>query len=541
MKKSKKTLLALLSTAILSSSLAMTSAQAISRPEDLDITDITHLQKGIAGMVTLDEETIRTYDVNGDGAIDITEVTYWQMVLAGMINPEEKPTKISMPMSSVTLGMSETCLLEASTDVLRAPITYTTSNSKIATVSSSGLVTAKATGTVTITATTENALKATATVTVKKLATSVTLSKASMNMGISESYGLTLNFPAGTTSYRATASSSNSSVATAEMSNGKCKVTAIKAGTAKITVKLPNGATASCTVTVKSMPTTVTLNKTSITLDVGETFDLNSSIPSNTAALYRDFYTNNSSVATIEKSGGLITAKKAGSTTVYVKLKNGTTAYCTVTVKNMASSISFANTNVSVAEGKTYTLKTSIPANTAAYYKTFTSSDTSIATVNANGVVTGKKCGITVITVELSNGKSAYCYVTVKADIEKAERKMESLINEYRKSLGLKPLTVTTSLQNAAGKRAKEASELFDHKRPNGTECFTVLDEYNIYSYDRGECLAGYSGDPASTLQQWKDSAPHNAIITDRDYTHMATGCYEKDGRYYWVFLTIAA
>ena len=51
MKKSKKTLLALLSTAILSSSLAMTSAQAISRPEDLDITDITHLQKGIAGLV----------------------------------------------------------------------------------------------------------------------------------------------------------------------------------------------------------------------------------------------------------------------------------------------------------------------------------------------------------------------------------------------------------------------------------------------------------------------------------------------------------
>ncbi len=541
MRKIKKTIVALLATTLLGSSLAVTPAQAISRPENLNITDITYLQKGIAGLVKLDEETIKTYDVNGDGTIDITEVTYWQKVLAGLIDLDEEPTKISMPMTSVTLGIGDTCSLKASTDISKAEITYTTSNSKVATVNTNGKVTAIASGTATITATTTNGLKATSTVTVKKRATSVSLNKTKMNMGIGESYNLTLTFPSGTTTYNATASSSDSSVATAVMSNGKCKVTALKAGTSTITVKLPNGAKATCVVTVKTMATSVTLNKTSLTLGVGETFDLNSSVPSNTAALYRYFYSKNSAVASVAKSGGLITAVAPGTTTVYVQLNNGVVANCTVTVKNMASSVSFASSSVTINQGATYTLKTSIPSGTAAYHKTFTAGDTSIATVNSSGVVTGKKCGTTVITVTLSNGKAAYCYVTVKANIENAEREMEKLINEYRKSLGLKSLTVTTSLQNAAGKRAKEASELFSHTRPDGTICFTVLQEYNIKSYDRGECLAGYSGDPATILNQWKNSSGHNAIITDADYTHMAAGCYEKDGRYYWVFLTITA
>lgn len=526
----------LLATTVFSSSLAITPAQAISRPENLNITDITHLQKGIAGIVTLDEETIRTYDVNGDGEIDITEVTYWQKVLAGIINPEEEPTKISMPMNSVALGLTETCSLKATTDVSNAIITYTTSNSKVATVSSSGTVTAKAIGTTTITATTENGLKTTSTVTVKKLATSVTLSKISMSMGISESYNLTLNFPSGTTSYNVTASSSNSSVATAVMSNGKCKVTALKAGTAKITVKLRNGATATCNVTVKPMPNIVTLNKTSITLGVGETFDLNSSVPSNTSAIYRDFYSRNSSIATITKSGGLVTAVAPGTTTVYVQLRNGVTANCTVTVKDMPSSISFTKSAVSIIEGKTYTLQTSIPSGTTAYYKSFTSSNTNVATVNQNGVVTAKKSGTTTITVTLNNGVTAQCTVTIKGE---PERELEKLINEYRKSLGLKTLTVTTALQKATDVRAVECGEKFSHTRPDGRAWYTVYDEFNISYSGGGECLAAGSSTPAGALGQWKNSKPHNDIITNPALTHTAIGYHKANNTYYWVFIAV--
>ena len=445
---------------MLTSAFGVVSAQAISKPADLDITDITHLQKGIAGFVELDAETIRTYDVNGDGEIDITEVTFWQKVLAGMIVLDEAPTKLSLNTTSETLGVGETLKLVPSSDCSNVKVTYSSNNTK---------------------------------------------------------------------------------VATATLVDGKCKVTAKASGTATITVTLASGAKATCNVTVNPMATSVTLNKTSLTIGVGETFDFNSSIPSGTAAIYRNFYSNNTSIATIKKSGGVMTAVKAGTTTIYVELNNGVRASCTVNVKPMATSVSFAQSEVNVMEGKTYTLKTSIPSGTAALNKTFSSSCPEIVSVNSNGVVTAKKYGTATISVRLSNGKSAYCNVTVKVNTENAERKMETLINQYRKQLGLKTLAVSTNLQKAAGKRAVEASQLFSHTRPNGTLCFTVLDEYNIYSSFSGECLAGYSGDPQAILNSWKNSPGHNDIITGKGYTHMAVGCYEKNNYYYWVYFAITA
>ena len=77
------------------------------------------------------------------------------------------------------------------------------------------------------------------------------------------------------------------------------KITAVGVGTSKITAKTYNGKTASCTVTVKKLADSITLNKTSITLGVGEKYDLNSSIPNNTAAYYRLYYSNNTAIAPV--------------------------------------------------------------------------------------------------------------------------------------------------------------------------------------------------------------------------------------------------
>ena len=539
MKKFKQTLSALMAASIFASAFAVTSAQAISRPDNLSISDITYLQKGIAGLVPLDKETIKTYDVNGDGEITISEVTYWQKVLVGLEDPEVMPACVSLNLRKVTLGVGETVKLSASSNLSDFWVAYSSSNNSVATVAANGTVTAKATGTATITVTTENGLRETCTVTVNKMATSVSLNKSSMTLGIGESYNLAVTIPSDTVAYKKTATTSNSSVATATISDNTCKVTAKGEGTATITVKLLNGKQATCKVTVKKMATSVTLNKTSLTLGVGETFDLNSSIPSGTAAYYRDFYSKNTAVATATKSGGIVTAVAPGTTTVYVQLKNGAVANCTITVKKMATVVLLNKTSLSLDVGKTYTLTASIPSSTAAYYKTFTSSDTSVATVNSSGVVTGKGAGRATITVKLNNGKSASCTVVVNPDVETAERQLETLINEYRASKGLKALSTTTALRNAAGKRATEASTYFSHTRPNGTSFSTVLNEYGIKYTLAGECLAGYSSDPVATLTQWKNSSGHNDILLNKNVTHMSIGCEEKDGYYYWIYITI--
>ena len=74
-------------------------------------------------------------------------------------------------------------------------------------------------------------------------------------------------------------SSSDDSTATVDESGN---VTGIKLGSAVIKAETKNGYAASCTVTVKQNPSSVTLSKTSATIDKGSTLTLSATVaPSN--------------------------------------------------------------------------------------------------------------------------------------------------------------------------------------------------------------------------------------------------------------------
>ncbi|SDB25488.1 PASTA domain, binds beta-lactams, partial [Ruminococcaceae bacterium FB2012] len=76
----------------------------------------------------------------------------------------------------------------------------------------------------------------------------------------------------------------------------------------------------------------ISLDKTSLTLDVGETAKLTATVlPSNATDKSLTWSSSNTSVATV--SGGTVTAKGAGSATITVRTTNGKTATCAVTVK----------------------------------------------------------------------------------------------------------------------------------------------------------------------------------------------------------------
>ena len=91
-------------------------------------------------------------------------------------------------------------------------------------------------------------------------------------------------------------------------------------------------------------PTSISLNKTSLTLDVGKSYTLTKTVsPSNAVTSYT-WSSSNTSVATVDKNGK-VTAKASGTATITVKTSNGKTANCKVTVNLPSPQItSLANT-----------------------------------------------------------------------------------------------------------------------------------------------------------------------------------------------------
>lgn len=335
---------------------------------------------------------------------------------------EAQPTGIFVSPAALSMKAGET----SSVDVTIMPdnadrtVTWTTSNAKVATVSN-GKITAVAAGTATITAKTVNGLtaKVTVTVTAKDVAaTGVTLNKTSLTLteGNSETLTATVS-PSNATDKALTWSTSNSAVAT--VSNGK--ITAVKAGTATITAKTANGKTATCKVTVtakEAAVTSISLNKTSLTLNEGGSEALTATVsPSNATNKTVTWSTSNSAVAIV--SGGKITAVKAGTATITAKTANGKTAACTVAVtaaEILPESLKLTKASVEVEEGKQVSVGLVVyPAEATNKKVTWTSSDTSIATVGNGGVVKGVKPGkVTITATAVANGISASYTVTVK-------------------------------------------------------------------------------------------------------------------------------
>lgn len=81
------------------------------------------------------------------------------------------------------------------------------------------------------------------------------------------------------------------------------------------------------------------------------------------------------------------------------------------------SSVSLNTSSLTMTEGETQTLTATVkPDNAADKYVTWSSSNTTVATVSASGLITANKAGNATITVKAnSGGKTAMCVVTVKA------------------------------------------------------------------------------------------------------------------------------
>ena len=321
-------------------------------------------------------------------------------------------SSVTLNKASATLKVGETVTLTATVkpdDATEKTIYWSTSDASVAMVSG-GVVTAMKVGTATITA---NAGNKSATCSITVLATpvaSVTLDKTSASLKVGETVALTATVrPNDATEKTIYWSTSDASVAT--VSGGV--ITAMKVGTVTITAKAGDK-TASCAITVEPTPvTSVTLDKTSVSLKVGQTVTLNATVyPSNATDKTVTWSTSNSSVATVRN--GLVTALKIGTATITATAGDKIATCTIIVVATPVTSVTLDKTSASLKVGETVTLTATVkPDDATDKTVSWSTSDATVAEVS-DGVVTTKKIGSATITATVGN-KSATCSITVIA------------------------------------------------------------------------------------------------------------------------------
>lgn len=358
----------------------------------------------------------------------ILKMTYEDELLEANQNVTVKVTiteRTTIPVTDINLSKSSLSLEVGKSETLTATVvpaeatnkdvTWESSDNTIATVEN-GKVTAKKVGkaTITVTSADDEKIKKTCEVTVTAASVPVkgiTLNKTKLTLepGKSETLKVTFN-PSNATNKDVTWKSSNDKVAT--VVNGK--VTAKKAGTAKITVKTKDGGfEKTCNVTVKIPVKSITLNKTKLTLGAKEKFTLKATVkPSNATSKTVSWTSSNKKVATVS-SKGAVTTKKTGKVTITAKA-DGKSKKCVITVQKAPNKITLNAKAKTLKKGKKFQIKVKLPKNTASYKITYKTSNKKVATVTASGKVTAKKKGKATITVTTFNKKKAKIVITVK-------------------------------------------------------------------------------------------------------------------------------
>lgn len=160
----------------------------------------------------------------------------------------------------------------------------------------------------------------------------------------------------------------------------------------------------------------ITLNQNSATLEEGNTLQLTANItPENASNKTLTWESANPEIATVD-ANGKVNAIKQGSTIITAKSTDGSniSAFCTLTVVKLVSSIYISNTKIDMKIGEQTTITAyAMPSDATNSYLRWYSEDDRVATVE-DGVVTAVGTGSTYIYVESTDGSK----IVEKCEIE---------------------------------------------------------------------------------------------------------------------------
>lgn len=323
---------------------------------------------------------------------------------------------------SLTVGASEALKVVFNpVDATDQTIKWSSSEQDVATVSG-GLVRANGVGATLITAVTTNGKKATCEVTVEALTIDVEgieLDKNALSLVIETSATLTATVkPSNATDKKVVWESNDTRIATVD---NQGEIMAVAVGTAEITAKVGHFS-AVCEVTVieQGIPATqIALNKTILSLEEGAEEKLEAQVfPDNTTDV-AIWSSENVQIATVDHTG-LVKAIGLGTTNIVAKAGDKT-EMCAVTVipasvTDVVTSITLNRTTLMLMEEGFEVLQaTVVTTDNSQPVVLWTSSDASIITVDANGMVEAIAVGEAVATATAGD-KSATCVVTVASE-----------------------------------------------------------------------------------------------------------------------------
>ena len=349
---------------------------------------------------------------------------------AAASNAAVAPTKVILSATGLSMGLGESYSgLRATLEPANASTTLSwksSSSSVVLVDKNTGKLKGLRTGSATITVKTANKKYASCKVTVKAAPRKVSVSPKSVTLLVGDT--LQLKKPSvnsGAASAGFSYKSSNKAVAKVSSAG---KITAVKRGSATITVKTYNGRSAAVKVTVNTPPATVAFTRTSVDFYPGQTQKLTAKAYDadglvTPAKLYFSLAADQpledmSCIDSVDADSGEVTAYQEGRTRVTVCTDGGIRAAvdCTVNVLPEAEGIELNQTAIRIGVKETYKrLSYTIQEGTAASV-TWRSANAKIARVDpATGAVTGIAKGTTTIFAKPHRGTEVGCSVTVLA------------------------------------------------------------------------------------------------------------------------------
>ena len=318
------------------------------------------------------------------------------------------PTSLSLAGNPSELGLGE-----ERTFVFEMPegccgsVTWGVNGSGVIKVDEMGHVTSLSRGQATLYVRAYNGAYAELKITVAKAPTSLTLSPAEGRLAVGKS---------GT--YKVKAGSGESagcdfyvSDPTIASVDAMGKITALSAGTVTVTAQSYNGLTASASLTVLPLPEAVSIKADCVKMGPGQYFTAECVFEPADATDDVVFSTDNPDVFNVSAEGKVI-ARRRGSGNIIATTANGLSASLYIEVMDRPTRVRLTSPYNPVGLGETLNL---IPVFPEGEYGscTYTSSNSKIISVNADGSITANAKGKATITCKVYNGLTASLTISV--------------------------------------------------------------------------------------------------------------------------------